>query len=203
MRSCVLPFFEVAAEDATFRSHFRPHRTACGFEVIDHSCRFCGLSLMDSQFRLDRIDRKILKLIQAEGRLTNHSLADRVGSSPSACLTRVRRLERSGVIQGYHARLDPFQLGIGLVLFVEITLEGRHPNEQAQFEAILETLPQIVEATAVSGDIDYVLKVVVSDMPQWTELKNDLIRGGLIRRITTHVLMRKPKIFTGYPVADV
>ena len=73
---------------------------------------------MTAEAALDRIDRKILRILQAEGRLTNQALAERIPLSPSACLARVRRLERAGVIQGYHARLDPFRLDIGLVLFV-------------------------------------------------------------------------------------
>src|SRR3546814_3294867 len=96
---------------------------------------------MKADYRLDRIDRRILEILQAEGRLTNQELSSRVALSPSACLARVRQLERIGVIQGYHARLDPFRLDIGLVLFVEVTLEGHRPDEQARFEAAIEALP--------------------------------------------------------------
>ena len=158
---------------------------------------------MKADYQFDRIDRKILRILQAEGRLTNQALASRIGLSPSACLARVRHLERTGAIQGYHARLDPFRLGIGLVLFVEVTLEGLHPDEPARFEAAIEAFPQIVEASHVSGDVDYVLKVVVADMPEWTRLKEAFVAGNMgVRRITTHVLMSKPKIFVGYPVPD-
>src|SRR3546814_16479505 len=78
---------------------------------------------------LDRIDRKILRFLQEEARLTNQTLAERIALSPSACLARVRRLEELGIIQGYHARLDHFRVDVGLVLFVEITFEGRAPGE--------------------------------------------------------------------------
>ena len=156
---------------------------------------------MNAENRLDRIDRKILRALQAEGRLTNQALAERVALSPSACLARVRRLERIGVIEGYHARLDPFRLDIGLILFAEVILEGRDPDEEVRFEKALATYPQIVEASSVSGDVDYLLKVVVADMAEWTRLKDEMIGAGLgVRRITTHVLMSKPRIFTGYPV---
>jgi DNA-binding Lrp family transcriptional regulator len=77
--------------------------------------------------KLDRIDRKILAALQEDARLTNQALSERVALSPSACLARVRRLEQLGVIQGYHARLDPFALDIGLVLYVDITLDGHTP----------------------------------------------------------------------------
>jgi DNA-binding Lrp family transcriptional regulator len=81
--------------------------------------------------KLDRIDRKILAALQEDARLTNQALSERVALSPSACLARVRRLEQLGVIQGYHARLDPFALDIGLVLYVDITLDGHTPAELA------------------------------------------------------------------------
>lgn len=156
---------------------------------------------MDPHESLDNIDRNILTVLQGNGRITNQALAERVHLSPSACLARVKRLENAGVIQGYHARLDPFRLGIGLVLFAEVQLEGRQPDEQTRFEAAIRALPNVVEVSDVSGDVDYILKVVVADMPEWTRLKEELIQGDLgIRRVTTHVLMRKPKIFTGYPV---
>jgi len=150
---------------------------------------------------LDRIDRNILRILQAEGRLTNQALADRVALSPSACLARVRRLERVGVIQGYHARLDPFALDIGLVLYAQISLSGSRSDELARFEAAMTALPQVVEMSDVSGDVDYILKVVVGSMAEWNRLREQLTGGDLgVERVTTHVLMRKPKIFVGYPV---
>ena len=158
---------------------------------------------MTKDYPLDRIDRNILRILQADGRITNQALAPRVGLSPSACLARVRNLEKAGVIQGYHARLDPYRLDIGLVLFAEVTLEGRQPDEPARFEAAIEALPQVVEVSDVSGDVDYILKVVVADMAEWIRLKEALVGGNNgVARITTHVLMSKPKIFVGYPVPE-
>ena len=158
---------------------------------------------MATDYRLDRIDRRILAILQAEGRLTNQELSSRVALSASACLARVRRLEQAGVIQGYHARLDPFRLDIGLVLFVEVTLDGHRPDDAARFEAALETLPQVVEVSHVSGDFDYLLKIVAANMAEWTRLRERLVGGDAgIERVTTHVLISKPKIFVGYPVPD-
>lgn len=158
---------------------------------------------MANDHSLDRIDRKILRYLQKEARLTNQALAGRIALSPSACLARVRRLEELGIIQGYHARLDPFCVGVGLVLFVEITLEGRAPDEQTRFQKSLSAIPEIVEASHVSGRIDYLLKVVVRDMQHWTELREALVGGNYgVGSVTTHVLMDKPKVFTGYPVAE-
>ena len=135
------------------------------------------MTAVDAEAALDRIDRKILRILQAEGRLTNQALAERVALSPSACLARIRHLERTGVIQGYHARIDPFALGVGLVLYVEVS--------------------------DVSGDVDYILKIVVGNMAEWNRLREQLTGGDLgVERVTTHVLMRKPKMFVGYPVPD-
>lgn len=158
---------------------------------------------MTAEYRLDRIDRRILAILQAEGRLANQALSSRVALSPSACLARVRRLERAGVIRGYHARLDPFRLDIGLVLFVEVTLDGHGPAAAARFETAIEALPEVVEASHVSGDFDYLLKIVVADMAAWTRLRERLIGSDAgIERITTHVLISKPKIFVGYPIKE-
>jgi DNA-binding Lrp family transcriptional regulator len=158
---------------------------------------------MTAAFPLDRIDRRILANLQAEGRLTNQALADRVALSPSACLARVRRLEQAGIIQGYHARLDPFALDVGLVLFAEVTLRGHSAGELARFEAAVGALPQIVEASHVSGAYDYLLKVVVADLAEWTRIGEELTAADAgADRINTHVLLSKPKIFVGYPVAE-
>jgi DNA-binding Lrp family transcriptional regulator len=158
---------------------------------------------MSADFKLDRIDRRILAQLQAEGRLTNQALSDRVALSPSACLARVRRLEQVRIIQGYHARLDPFRLDVGLVLFAEVTLKAHGAEALARFDAAIAGLPQVVEASHVSGDYDYLLKVVVADMPEWTRIGEQLTAADAgADRINTHVLLRKPKIFVGYPVKD-
>ena len=156
---------------------------------------------MSAAFALDRIDRRILAALQTEGRLTNQALSERVALSPSACLARVRRLEQEGIIQGYHARLDPFRIDVGLVLFAEVTLKGHGPEELTRFDAAIQALPQVVEASHVSGDYDYLLKVVVADIAEWTRIGERLTARDVgADRINTHVLLRKPKVFVGYPV---
>ena len=157
---------------------------------------------MNAEGPLDRIDRRILTVLQGDGRITNQALAERVALSPSACLARLRRLERKGVIDGYMARLDPFRLGPRLVVFAEIWLEKHHPANFAAFEAAVADVPEIVEASHVTGDFDYLLKVVVPDMASWTRLAEELVARDIgVDRVSTHVLMSKAKIFRGYPVA--
>lgn len=156
---------------------------------------------MTANHKLDRIDRRILAALQADGRLTNQALSERVALSPSACLARVRRLEQSGVIQGYHARLDPFKLDVGLVLFAEVTLKGHSPAELDLFERSIQRIAEIVEASHVTGAFDYLLKAVTADMAGWTRIAEQLTSAGIgVDRINTHVLMNKPKVFVGYPI---
>lgn len=151
---------------------------------------------------LDRIDRKILANLQAEGRLTNQALAERVALSPSACLARVKRLEQAGIIQGYHARLDPFRIDVGVVLFAEVTLKAHGAADLARFDAAVAMLPQIVESSHVSGAFDYLLKVVVADLAEWNRITEELTAGDVgADRINTHVLLHKPKVFVGYPIS--
>lgn len=142
--------------------------------------------------------------LQADARLTNQALAEKVALSPSACLARVRRLERNGVIQGYHARLDPFKVDVGLVLFAEVTLKTHGAADLARFDAALSTIPEIVEASHVSGPFDYILKVVVRDLGRWSDIGEQLTSVEVgADRIVTHVLLHKPKVFVGYPVPVV
>lgn len=159
------------------------------------------MRIVNAASSLDRIDRKILAALQADGRLTNQALSDRVALSPSACLARVRRLEREGFIQGYHARLDPFSIEVGLVLFAEVVLRSQGAEDLAEFDKIISAIPQVVEASHVSGNYDYLLKVVVADLDEWARITERLTaNGGGADRITTLVLLHKPKIFVGYPV---
>lgn len=159
---------------------------------------------MTAEPKIDRIDRRILAALQDDGRLTNQALSEQVALSPSACLARVRRLEKLGIIQGYHARIDPLRLHVGLVLYVEVTLKGHSPAEHGSFEATILDVPQIVEASHVTGAYDYLLKVAVTDMPEWTKIADGLTGAEIgIDRIVTHVMMGKPKFFVGYPVGSM
>ena len=156
---------------------------------------------MAAVVKLDRIDRRILARLQADGRITNQALAEQVALSPSACLARVRRLEKAGVIEGYGARLNPWSLETSLILFAEVWLKGHHPADLARFESAVLDIPEIVEASYFSGPFDYLIKVVVADMASWIDLSEGMIARDLgIDKVITHVLMKKTKRFTGYPI---
>ena len=103
---------------------------------------------------LDRIDLRILAALQADARITNQALADAVGLSPSACLTRVRRLEATGLILGYHARLAVERIRPAVTVFGEVTLKSHRPADLAVFEAELQEIPEVVEASQVSGPFE-------------------------------------------------
>jgi Lrp/AsnC family leucine-responsive transcriptional regulator len=120
---------------------------------------------------LDRYDRRILELLQADGQLSNQELADRIGLSPSPCLRRVRALEESGLITGYRALLDAKKLGLSLVALVHISMDRHTPDRFANFEQEVGRLPEVLECLLITGqDADYQLKVIVRDMDAYQEL---------------------------------
>ena len=157
---------------------------------------------MDGYPALDRIDLKILAALQADGRITNQALADQVALSPSACLSRVRRLEREGFIQGYHARLDIERIRPTLTIYGEVTLKSHRPPELLAFEAALAAIPEVVEAAQVSGPFDYLIKAVCPDVRAWGELADRLLQEDLgVDKIASHILMKDAKPFRGAPVS--
>lgn len=126
--------------------------------------------------KLDRYDRRILEVLQQEGRISNQDLADRIGLSPSPCLRRVRALEEAGVIAGYRALLDPGKLGLDLIALVSISMDRHTPEQFDRFEEIVSALPEVLECLLITGrDADYQLKVIVRDMAAYQELLLDKI----------------------------
>ena len=120
--------------------------------------------------QIDRIDRKILRELQKDGRLANVELAKRVGLSPTPCLERVKKLEDEGFIRGYHAHLNPSRLQAGLLVFVEIRLVRTSHDVFEAFKQAVVSLPQVLECHLVSGDFDYLINARVADMVAYREL---------------------------------
>ncbi len=125
--------------------------------------------------KLDRIDKKILRELQNDGRISFVDLAEKVGLSTSPCLERVRRLERSGLIQGYTALLDPKGLDASLLVFVEISLNYTSGDIFEQFRAAVRGWPQILECHLVAGDFDYLLKIRIKNMASYRTLLGDIL----------------------------
>lgn len=118
--------------------------------------------------KLDRYDKKILEVLQTEGRIHNQDLADRIGLSASPCLRRVRALEESGLILGYRAMLDARKLGLTLMALIHISMDVHTPERFDHFEAAVAVLPEVLECLLITGqDADYQLKVAVRDMDHY------------------------------------
>ncbi|MBU6487829.1 MAG: Lrp/AsnC ligand binding domain-containing protein [Burkholderiales bacterium] len=125
--------------------------------------------------KLDKLDHKILKLLQEDGRIAMRDLAERVGLTVTPCIERVKRMERDGVILGYYARVDPAQLGAALLVFVEITLSNKSGNMFDQFRREVQKIPEVLECHLVSGDFDYLIKARIGEMTDYRKLLGDIL----------------------------
>lgn len=151
---------------------------------------------------LDRYDRHILELLQADGRLSNQELADRIGLSPSPCLRRVRALEEAGLITGYRALVDARKLGLTLMALVYISMDKHTPERFANFEKKIAMLPEVLECLLITGqEADYQLKVIVRDMDAYQELLlNRLTRIEGVTGVHTSFVLRRVVDKTAMPV---
>ena len=140
---------------------------------------------------MDRIDRKILAELHADGRLSLTELAERVGLSLSPCHRRVRALEESGVILGYRALLAPKELGLGFSAIVFVTLREVTRQAIADFEAALPQIPQIVEAQRLFSDPDYLLQVIAKDLPAFQRLYDEHLTSlPNVQRLVSTLVMK-------------
>jgi len=150
---------------------------------------------------LDRTDLRLLAGLQREGRLTNADLAERVHLSPSACLRRVQRLERDGVLRGYRAELDPERLGLGLQAFVRVQL-GRHDAASIDaFAALVNAWDEVVACHALTGDMDYLLHVIVRDLEHFSRFLLDrLLAQAGVADVNSSFVLRTVKAYAGVPL---
>ncbi|WP_434712813.1 Lrp/AsnC family transcriptional regulator [Rhizobium sp. YTUHZ045] len=122
---------------------------------------------------LDTIDLSILKVLQANARITNAELAERIGLSPSACSRRLDILERSGVIDGYHARLSHKALDYKMIAIVHISLSGQFAKTLAEFESAVKLCPNVLVCYLMSGEYDYILRVAARDLEDYERIHRD------------------------------
>ena len=115
----------------------------------------------------DSIDRRILELLQDDGRMTNVDLAERVGLTAPPCLRRVRALEETGAIRGYHAEIDAATLGYPITVFAMVSLRSQAEHDLAAFEGHVGTIPEVRECHMLNGEIDFILKVVAHDLQEF------------------------------------
>jgi Lrp/AsnC family leucine-responsive transcriptional regulator len=143
---------------------------------------------------LDAIDRRILVELQADARLTNVELAARVGLSASPCIRRLKRLERDGVIEGYRTTLDRAKLGLGLTIYVGIKVERHHDAEAVAFEEAVRALPSVVSCHLISGEVDFLLQIVVADLASYEQLLfGTLLKLPGVKDIRSSFAMRTVK----------
>jgi Lrp/AsnC family leucine-responsive transcriptional regulator len=124
---------------------------------------------------LDKLDRRILALLQEDGRMSMKDLGERVGLSITPCIERVKRMERDGVIMGYYARINPAAFGASLLVFVEITLNHKSANMFEQFRREVLLIPEVLECHLVSGDFDYLIKARIHEMAAYRKLLGDIL----------------------------
>ena len=150
---------------------------------------------------LDRTDVSILSELQRDGRLTNAELAERVHLSASACLRRVQRLEREGVIAGYRAEVDPERVGLGLQAFVRVQLSRHDADAIAAFAAFVNGWDEVVACHALTGDMDYLLQIVVQDLEHFSRFLLDrLLNQAGVADVNSSFLLRTGKAFRGVPL---
>ncbi|MGZ8316074.1 MAG: Lrp/AsnC family transcriptional regulator [Telluria sp.] len=167
-----------------------------------------------SKIELDKTDRKILAILQADGRLSNQDVAERVSLSPSPCLRRIKRLEETGVIRQYVALLDPAKIGLGLLAYVNVRLEkhseagaspagARRPtgSPHTDFAASVEHWPEVVACYAMTGEMDYLLRVHVEDMDHFSRfMMKTLLSHPAVADVKSSFALQRIKDTTALPI---
>ncbi|GAB1583633.1 MULTISPECIES: Lrp/AsnC family transcriptional regulator [Phyllobacteriaceae] len=157
-----------------------------------------------ASLKLDPIDIRILDEIQRDGRITKLALAERVGLSPTPCWTRLRRLEKAGIITGYHARVALRLVFPVATVLVEVTLGAHRQADFDRFERAVKAIPEVVACWSVGGGVDYILKVVARDIDAYQRLIDDLLQREIgIDRYFTYIVTRTVKDDAVLPVADL
>lgn len=150
---------------------------------------------------LDKTDRKILEILQADGRIANVDLADRVGLSPTSVGERLKRLQRDGFVEGYAARLNPHRLGLGLLVFVEVLLDKTTPDVFARFAKAVQFAPEVLECHMVAGGFDYLVKARIADMTAYRRFLGDVLLAlPGVRETRTYAVMEEVKRDAPLPV---
>jgi Lrp/AsnC family leucine-responsive transcriptional regulator len=150
---------------------------------------------------LDRTDRRLLAILQEDGRLPAVELAERVGLSPTATGERLRRLMKEGVIAGFSARLDPHRLGLGLLVFVEVSLDKTTPDVFARFAQAVRRAPEVLECHMVAGGFDYLVKTRVADMTAYRRFLGEILLSlPGVKETRTYAVMEEVKTDGALPV---
>lgn len=150
---------------------------------------------------LDSIDRRLLAAVQTDGRLSQQELAEAAGLSASQCGRRLKRLEESGVIAAYTARLDPARLGYDVTAFVTVTLAAHGEAAAGRFHRAVERIPEVLECWAVTGDGDYLLRVVAENLKAFSDLlMHQLLALPEVATVRSNIALDRIKQTTALPV---
>jgi Lrp/AsnC family leucine-responsive transcriptional regulator len=153
---------------------------------------------------LDAIDTRIIAALQADGRLSNHQLAERIGLSPSPCLRRVKRLEREGCIEAYRAVLHRDRVGLGFTAFVTVKIEGHADLAADALQNAIVAMPEVVACHMVSGDSDYLLEVVVPDRESYQAfLVGKLLDLPIIKEVRSNIAIQPLKTAAPLPLGHL
>ena len=151
--------------------------------------------------KLDRIDRRILRDLQDNGRMTNVELASRAGISAPPCLRRVRALEAAGYISGYHANLNPEMLGFGITVFAQVGLASQAEVDLVAFETLVREWPEVRECHMLAGEADFLLKVVARDWDSYNRfLTSELTSAPNVSHVKSALAIRRSKQVAGAPI---
>src|SRR5437764_2385229 len=151
---------------------------------------------------VDAIDRKILAVLQAEGRLTVTELAQRVSLTVAPCHRRLRELERTGVIRGYRAVIDPAAIGLGFEVLVQVTMDREDAATIARFERGLAAIPEVRHAERLFGDPDYLVRVATADLASYQALRDDKLAAlPGVQRLTSTIVMKHVVNDRPYPTS--
>ena len=151
--------------------------------------------------KLDKIDKKILKNLQDDGRITNVELARVAGISAPPCLRRVRALEEAGYIRGYHAKVDAVALGYGVTIFAMVKLVSQAENDLKKFEELVVSWPMVRECHMLAGEVDFVLKIVAPDWDTYQQfLTHDLTGAPNVTSVKSALAIRASKEVPGVPI---
>ncbi|BCH15586.1 AsnC family transcriptional regulator [Mesorhizobium sp. L-2-11] len=154
--------------------------------------------------KLDQIDLKILDAVQRDGRITKLALADKVGLSPTPCWMRLRKLEKAGIVAGYHARVAMRAVAPVATVLMEVTLASHRQADFDRFERVIRDVPEIVACWSVGGGVDYLLKVMARDIDAYQRLVDALLEREIgIDRYFTYIVTKTVKEEVALPVADL
>ena len=156
---------------------------------------------MSKNLRLDDTDRRLLRALQADGRISNADLAQKCNLSASACSDRVRRLREEGYITGFSAILDPTKVGRDVLIFVEVVLDRTTPDVSESFAAAARKAPDVLECHMVAGGFDYLIKARVADLVEYRKfLEEVLVRIPGVRETRTYAVLEEVKSSTSLPI---